>query len=201
MKVTFYYDYICPFCYIGKKRILRLAEDMDLDIRWVGIEIHPDYPAAGRKRKRTRRLVHITQTLKDIARADNTEIQLPGFITNSRLCLEGAEFARTKGKFMQFHENTYNAFFKNRENIGDIEIIRKIATRSEIDPDELERSLRKREMKDKIENNKKAAEKNMVLGVPTIYLNDFRVHGVQTAEDYKNLIMREIQRQKEKKLH
>ena len=56
-------------------------------------------------------------------------------------------------------------------------------------------------MNDKIEDNKKAAEKNMVLGVPTIYFNEFRVHGVQTAEDYKNLIMREIQRQKEKKLH
>lgn len=201
MKVTFYYDYICPFCYIGKKRILKLAEEMDFELNWIGIEIHPEYPAAGRKRKRTPRLIHITQTLKDIARVDNTEIRLPGFITNSRLCLEGAEFARTKGKFMQFHENTYNAFFKNRENIGDIEIIRKIAIRSDIDPDELENSLRKREMKDKIEDNKKAAEKNMVLGVPTVYFNDFRVHGVQTPADYKNLIMNEIQRQKEKKLH
>lgn len=201
MKVTFYYDYICPFCYIGKKRILKLADEMDLDINWVGIEIHPEYPAAGRKRKRTPRLVHITQTLKDIAKADNTEIQLPGFITNSRLCLEGAEFARTRGKFMEFHKNTYNAFFKNRENIGDIGVIRGIASKSGMDPDELEQSLRKREMKKKIDDNKKEAGENMVLGVPTIYFNEFRVHGVQTPEDYRNLIIKEIQREKERQLH
>lgn len=201
MKVTFYYDYICPFCFIGTNRILKLADELELDVNWVGIEIHPEYPASGRTRKRTRRLVHITQTLKEIAKADNTEINLPGFVTNSRLCLEGAEFAKNKGKFMEFHKNTYNAFFRNRENIGDISTIRKIASRSELDPDELEQSLRKREMKSRIDENKKTADDNVVLGVPTVYFNDFRVHGVQTPEDYRNLIMNETEREKKKKLH
>lgn len=201
MNVTVYYDYICPFSYIGTKRILKLAEEMDLEIKWVGIEIHPNYPASGKPRKRTPRLIHITQTLKDIAKADNTRIQLPGFITNSRLCLESAEFARSKDKFMQFHNNTYDAFFMKRENIGDIKVIRNIASRSGMDPDELEQSLRKREMKSKIDSNIKQAEENMVLGVPTIYFNNFRVHGVQTPEDYRNLIMKEFQREKENRLN
>ena len=201
MKVTFYYDYICPFSYIGTKRMEKLKEELELDVTWVGIEIHPDYPATGKPRKKTPRLIHITQTLKDIAKADNTEISLPGFITNSRLCLESAEFAKTIGKFEEFHKAAYESLFRHRENIGDIKVIRRIATRAGIDPDELEQSLRKREMKNRIEENKKQAENNMVLGVPTIYFNEFRVHGVQTIEDYKQLIMKETERQKKRNLN
>ena len=53
MKVTVYYDYICPFCYLGSKRILELSKEFDLDMEWVGIEIHPEFPPEGKKRSKS----------------------------------------------------------------------------------------------------------------------------------------------------
>jgi len=32
LKVTVFSDYICPFCYIGSRRLLRLNDDYDLKI-------------------------------------------------------------------------------------------------------------------------------------------------------------------------
>lgn len=195
MKVKFYYDYICPFCYIGTNRMLDIAGEMDLEIEWIGIEIHPEYPAQGKKRKNSPRLIHITETLNEIAAEDNTEIELPGFVTNSRLCLEAAELCKKEGRFIEFHKNVYNSFFRNRENIGDPRVIEKIATRSDIDPDKLMERLKKREMRKRIDENKKLSESDMVLGVPTIFFNDFRLHGVQSIRDFKNIIMNETERE------
>lgn len=188
MKITIFYDYICPFCYIGTKRILSIAKEMNLELEWKGIEIHPEYSREGKKRKSTPRLKHITQTLYDIAKEDNTEIKLPGFVTNSRLCLEAAELAKSKGKFLEFHQSAYDAYMKKRENIGKIDVLMDIAKTSGINPGELEHSLKNREMKSVIDENAKLADKKMVLGVPTIYFGDFRVHGVQSPDAYREII-------------
>ena len=52
MNIIFYYDYICPFCYVGTKRMLQIADEFKLEIDWKGIEIHPDYSPEGKKRKK-----------------------------------------------------------------------------------------------------------------------------------------------------
>ena len=46
--VTVFSDYICPFCYVGARRLLNLGDEFDLDILWANIEIHPDNPPEGR---------------------------------------------------------------------------------------------------------------------------------------------------------
>lgn len=163
-----------------------------MEIEWRAIEIHPEYTSEGKKRKKTLRSAHILQTLNDIAEDDNTEIELPGFITNSRLCLESSVFAREKGKFIEFHNKVYSSYFKERVNIGKVENVLKIADASGLDSDELYERLKKREYKKTIEENQKFADENMVLGVPTVYLNELRVHGAQSMDVYRNLVLREL---------
>ena len=70
MNITFYYDYICPFCYIGSKRIQGISDELGLVINWKGIEIHPEYGPEGKKRKMTQRTEHLSQTLQEIAGED-----------------------------------------------------------------------------------------------------------------------------------
>ena len=188
MTITFYYDYICPFCYIGSKRIQKLSNELDLDINWKGIEIHPEYSQEGKKRKRTLRTEHLTQTLHEIAKEDGTEISLPGFVTNSRLCLEASEFAKAENLFIQFHNEAYNYYFNKRENIGKLDTVLDIGEKAGLDTKALEESLRSRSMKELIDENKRFADENIVMGVPTIYFNEFRVHGTQSTDVYRTII-------------
>ncbi len=192
MKVTFFYDYICPFCYIGSKRLLKLSEEFDFDIEWRGIEIHPEFTNEGKKRKKSKRSQHILETLNEVAKDDNMEINLPGFVTNSRLCLEASIFAKEKEKFLDFHNNVYSAYFNEKVNIGVVENIMKIAEKSGLDTSELYEALKKREYKKTIEENQKFADESMVLGVPTIYFNELRIHGTQSMNAYRNLINKEL---------
>ena len=84
MTILLYYDYICPFCFIATQRVLDLAREFGLETEWLGVEIHPEYPAEGKKRRRTERTVRISQTLENVAEEAGVKIKLPGFVTNSR---------------------------------------------------------------------------------------------------------------------
>ena len=42
-----YFDFICPFCYLGAYRLGRLQALWSFDIEWRGIQIHPETPPAG----------------------------------------------------------------------------------------------------------------------------------------------------------
>ena len=192
MAITFYYDYICPFCYIGSQRIQKLASKLSLDINWKGIEIHPEYSPEGKKRKKTQRTEHLSNVLCEIAKEDNTEISLAGFVTNSRLCLEASEYAKTKNRFLQFHNEVYDRYFNKKQNIGKLDVVLEIGEKAGLNIADLEEKLRSGSMKELIDENKRSADKNAVIGVPTIYFDEFRVHGAQSIEVYRNIIKKHI---------
>ena len=194
MNVTVYYDYICPFCYLGTKRILALSNEFNLTMDWKGIEIHPEFPPQGKKRTRTLKSKSFIETIKEMAKEDNIEIKLPGFVTNSRSILEASEYAKIKGRFLEFHIGAYEAYFLEGLNIGDIEVVLSIGEKAGLDKSELQECLSKRTMFDKIEENKKEAEDRLILGVPTFLFGDFPVHGNQSTQTMRHIIKRSLER-------
>ncbi len=194
MKLTVFYDYICPFCYLTSKSLERLSREFDLEIEWKGIEIHPEYTSAGQKSSRTFRSLQIGDIIKAAANESGTDIVLPGFRTNSRLSLEASEFAKTRNRFKSFHYMIYEAYYLERKNIGDVEVILETGSNAGLDAGELEECLVKRTMFERIEENKKEAELNLVVGVPTIMMGAFPVYGNQSDETLRHLIRRAIER-------
>jgi len=193
MNVTVYYDYICPFCYLGTKRILGLSKEFNLTIDWKGIEIHPEFPPQGKKRTKTLKSKSFAETIREMAKEDNIEIKLPGYATNSRLSLEASEFAKLKGKFLEFHIGIYEAYFLEGRNIGDIEIVLDIGEKAGLHRSDLVECLNKRTMFDNIEANKKEAEDNIILGVPTFIFGNFPVHGNQSTQTMRHIIKRALE--------
>ncbi|MFB3148930.1 MAG: DsbA family protein [Thermodesulfobacteriota bacterium] len=193
MNVTVYYDYICPFCYLGTKRILGLSKEFNLTIDWKGIEIHPEFPPQGKKRTKTLKSKSFAETIREMAKEDNIEIKLPGYATNSRLSLEASEFAKIKGKFLEFHIGVYEAYFLEGRNIGDIEIVLDIGEKAGLHRSDLVECLNKRTMFDNIEANKKEAEDNIILGVPTFIFGNFPVHGNQSTQTMRHIIKRALE--------
>ena len=194
MKVTVYYDYICPYCFLGTKRIERLAKEFDMDLEWRGIEIHPEIPPQGVKRSKTLRFGQVAEDVKEMILEDNIEIKFPGIVTNTRLCLEASEFAKAKYSFSKFHNGVYEAYFQDGENIGKIDVILDIGEKTDLDVIELEECLKKRTMLKKIEENRREAERDQVMGVPTFIFGKFPVHGVQSLDAFRKIINRAVER-------
>ena len=194
MRVTVYYDYICPFCYLGTKRILELSKEFDLSIEWKGIEIHPEFPPEGKKRSKTIKSKSFAKTIYTMAEEDSIEIKLPGYATNSRLALEASEFAKNNDKFLNYHLGIYEAYFIEGLNIGEQSIVLSVAEKAGLDRAQLEESLNMRSMFDSIEDNKQKADQNLILGVPTFVFGSFPLHGNQSTQTMRDIIKRSLER-------
>jgi len=194
MKVTVYYDYNCPYCYLGSMSLNELSKEFEMEIEWKGFEIHPEFPPEGRKRSKSMKSLRVSSGVMEMAQQEGFQIKLPGFAANSRLGLEGSEFAKTKGLFKEFHESIYEAYFKKSLNIGETNTLLEIGASSGLDKDELEEVLQSRSMYEKIENNRREAQNNRILGVPTYIFGKFPVHGYQPTETFRKIIQRAFER-------
>lgn len=194
MKVTVYYDYICPFCFLGIKRLETLEKEFPLEIQSKGIEIHPEIPPQGVKRPKTLKLEQVAQNINEMSKEDGLEITPPGIIANSRLSLEASEFAKIKDKFTEFHNGIYKAYFLDGENIGNRDVILKVGENAGLQVEELEECLNRRTMLKRIEENRQEAQKNQILGVPVFIFGSFPIHGVQSLESFRKIIYRIIEK-------
>ena len=58
MKIEVASDVVCPWCYIGKRRLeraLALVKDLDVELRWLPFQLNPDMPKAGMPRAEYRK--------------------------------------------------------------------------------------------------------------------------------------------------
>jgi predicted DsbA family dithiol-disulfide isomerase len=138
LKVTVFSDYICPFCYVGHHRLMRLRDEYDLKINWCFIEIHPETSAEGEPvaslQYPSPQWNQLMQSLEAVAREEGIAMAEHTFTTNSKDALLLSEAAKTLGrdKFYRLHEKLFNAFFVNNRNIGDRNILRELAADSGI---------------------------------------------------------------------
>lgn len=173
--VTAFTDFICPYCYIGKARLERIARDHPLKVEWKGMEIHPEIPPEGIPLDRLlpRRVIERgREALRPLAREENLEFKDPPRVASSRLALELGELATDHGKYAPYSNHVFEAYFTRGENIGDPRVLRDIAGRAGLDPPAVEECLRKRTHRDRVEKNLYEATCLFVSGVPTFFVSN-----------------------------
>ena len=139
LKVTVFSDYVCPFCYVGHHRLMRLKDTYDLKINWCFLEIHPENSAQGEpvtslnySSENWRQLI---SNLNQVASEENIPLADITFTTNSRDALLLAEAAKALGRetFYRLHETLFTAFFVDNQNIGDRDILKQLCAQCGID--------------------------------------------------------------------
>lgn len=131
--VSVFTDYICPFCYVGDRRLRAVAAAQPLEIDWRFIEIHPDNPPEGRPVEALGyppaqwRLM--MDDLRRMAEAEGLAIAERTFTTNSRRALLLAEAVRAlePQRFDALDEALFRAFFAERRNIADPAVLDEVA--------------------------------------------------------------------------
>lgn len=131
--VELYFDYICPFCYVGSSRLDRLATRYPLEIRYRFVEIHPDSPPEGRALSALGYPPEQWRRMTEALEAMVTEDELPfverTFTTNSRdaLLLAATVLAERPAAFPALHRALFHAYFAEGRNLGDRDVLRDIA--------------------------------------------------------------------------
>jgi predicted DsbA family dithiol-disulfide isomerase len=195
MLIEVYSDVVCPWCYIGKRRLesaLSAAGINDADVRWRAFQLNPELPPEGVDRRQyleakfggpegvTRihdRVVEAGKTagidfrFEDIARSPNT------FDAHRLLRL-----AAQQGKQGAMKENLMQAYFLKGRDIGGRQVLTEIARESGLDGD-VAAWLASDAEADGVREDLANARRLQISGVPFfIFGGRYAIAGAQPAE-------------------
>lgn len=196
MKIIVYSDYICPFCFIGEAIVERLKEEYRLETDWRGFEIHPEVPPEGVPLERIRSpyFQTVKANVMRMAQENDLDIRFPPLLSNSRLALEGAEYAKDAGKFQPYHEALFRAYFQESCDIGDMRVLTDLATKVGLDPADFEDCLATGRMGERLAQYRAETQENLITGVPTFLIGDGRIVGAQEYNVFTSLIERVLKK-------
>lgn len=189
-------DTICPWCYIGKRRLERALAwrpEIEIDIRWRPFQLDSTIPVEGVARdsyleqkfgspEAARALyAQIEEAGKeeDIPFAFDLIEQTPNTLDSHRLI----RWAATAGLQDEVVERLFQLYFLEGENIGDAEVLTGAAAETGLDSELVEELLSGSSDIDLIEQEISLAHEIGVTGVPCfIFANSFALMGAQPPE-------------------
>ena len=184
IKVTVFSDYICPFCYVGHHRLMRLKDKYDLKINWCFLEIHPENSAEGEPVTdldySSEFWDELMRNLKHVAEEENIPIAEHTFTTNSKNAMLLAEACKQLGRetFYQLHEKLFTAFFVDEKNIGDKKILREIAKECGINNNILDAAWTDNKYQKQLLENFNHARQHKIKSVPSFVFGKRILTGV-----------------------
>jgi predicted DsbA family dithiol-disulfide isomerase len=200
LKIVMFSDYICPFCYVGFETMRRLKPEFDFQLEWRGFQIHPDWPAEGMPAEKFREGGDAAarnatwQRITAMADAVGFEIKPPALITNSRAALAATEFARESGHDEVLEERIYRAYFNDGENIGDANVVARLAGEVGLNASEVTDAIKSPKYEMRLKNNSLAANQRGVSGVPTFFIGEYPLVGAQSLDAMRAILKRATER-------
>jgi predicted DsbA family dithiol-disulfide isomerase len=140
MEIDFFFDTICPWCYIGKRRLEQaLAErkDQNISVNWCSFLLNPDLPPSGidhdtylsKKFGTESRIRRVYENISDVGLSVNIDFnfniirRIPNSIDPHRL----VHFAGAGGKSEIALDVLFKNYFIEGKNIGDAKVLMVIA--------------------------------------------------------------------------
>ena len=116
-------------------------------------------------------------------------MRLPPVKPRSRLTHEAAYWARSQGRFDDYHAGIFRAYFERGEDIGDIDVLLTLAVDLGLDNHSLRHALATHEFLKNVLADESDAATFGVSGVPAFIANrKAALSGVQPVENLKALV-------------
>jgi predicted DsbA family dithiol-disulfide isomerase len=202
MKIEVWSDFVCPFCYVGKRRLEEALEKFELvvDVEFKSFELDPDAEVQvdlnvyemlaekyGTSIKQAKIMTKGIQNQGEQAGIKfDFDISIP---TNTFDAHRLAKFAALNGLDMTLTENLLKAHFVDGRHIGDKQSLLHIAEKSGLDIEEAEEVLEGSRFSDEVRMDENEARQLGVQGVPFFVINrKYAISGAQPAEVFESTL-------------
>ena len=195
MKIEVVSDVICPWCFLGKRRLdkaLALVPEISAEVIWRPFFLDPSIPAEGLSREKymkdkfgSRDLKAMHKPLEDAGAKDGVPYHFdkitrtPNTLDVHRLI----RWAKQAGKQEAVVEALFLAYWRDGKDVGEHKVLAEVASAAGMDGVEitilLSQDTDKREVMEEVEK----AYQLGVQGVPTFIINNkYGISGAQEAE-------------------
>lgn len=178
--IKVYSDYVCPFCFVGKAAFEEAIKGKDVDVEWMPFELRPS-PSPQLDPVNDPSKQYMWQTsIQPMAEKLGVEINFPNVSPHpyTDLAFEGFHFAKKYNKGHEYNTRVFQAFFQEGQNIGDIDILTKLAEEVGLDGAAFKSALETRTYQDvQRQALKHAYEEADITAVPTFIIGDTVIPG------------------------
>jgi predicted DsbA family dithiol-disulfide isomerase len=199
IELDIFSDTICPWCYIGKKRLEKAInnhKDIKIKQTWRPFQLNPGIPPDGMDRQEyliskfgsadAAKTVYdniYDEGLKEGINFNFDSIQTTPNSFNSHRLLA---LAYKKGNQENVLSNLFESYFLNGEDIGDPNILLNIAIKHQIDAEDFKSYLSDQENIEPLANEEIQAKKMGISSIPTFIVNkQIVVNGAQTSKNFE----------------
>ena len=211
MRVDIWSDVVCPFCYIGKKRLEAAAEQagLALEVHWHSYELDPEAPVRQEVSNSERLAQKYGRTVADVEEMQRniaTMAAEEGIQFNWENANSGNTFnahrlihlAQSKGLGSEAQEAFFYSYMTQGLAIGERETLEDVAARIGLNPVEVEDVLNSEEYSDFVKFDEDVAlDQLKVTGVP-FFIFDQRIAlaGAQPREVFLQVFEKALQNPK-----
>lgn len=208
MRVDIWSDVVCPFCYIGKKRLEKAAEQagVELEVHWHSFQLDADAPqrqeisnSARLAQKYGRSIEEVEEmqrNIADMAKAEGIEFNWQN--ANSGNTLDAhriIHLAQSKGLGSEAKEAFFYSYMTDGLAIGERETLEDVAARIGLNPVEVDDVLDSDEYADFVKFDEATARDQLnVTGVP-FFVFDQRIalSGAQPTEVFVKVLEKALE--------
>lgn len=194
IKIKVYSDYVCPFCFLAEQPLEEAIKGKDVEVEWMPYELRP-FPTETLKPEGSYLQNTWRQSVYPMAERMGVNIVLPKVSPQpyTHLAFEGYQYAKENGKGNEYNKRILKAFFQEEQDIGDINILTKLAGEVNLNTDEYRSALETRKYQETHQKALQHAYKEAdISAVPTFIIGDAKIAGIRSKESFEDIIAEEI---------
>ena len=201
IKIDIVSDTVCPWCYIGKKRLDKAIEDykgQEFEINWHAFQLNPNMPIEGINRG-----LYLSTKFGGKERADSIYEQIKQAGSSSNISFNFNEMSIMPNSFYshmlielskkqnlqnEIAESLFDAFFIKGKNIGNLSELTNIAISNNIKNFNEDLFKNRKDLRNIIQTSDENFRSKGVSGVPFFIINNnYAISGAQESEVFKKI--------------
>ena len=208
MKITYWSDYACPYCYIGEARLKKAIADIpelkDVEIEMKAFQLDPSAGehAAGDTQTRFAHKYEISmqeagETIEHISQmgiAEGLDFKYATTLfTNTMDAHRLTKLAQSKNDpelAEKIIEALFKAYFTDNKELADKELLQKIGEDAGLDAEEVKEVLSSDKYKDEVLLDEREAARYGIHAVPFFVVGQYGISGAQSVDGMKATIMK-----------
>ncbi|MCL6574255.1 MAG: DsbA family oxidoreductase [Bacillus sp. (in: Bacteria)] len=207
MKIEVWSDYVCPFCYIGKRRLEEALNQFpnkdQIEVEFKSFELDQNSPKYSSQNihevlatkygmsieKAKQSNLGVGQQAETVGLTFNFDDMKP---TNTFDAHRLAKYAKTQGKAAEVSEKLLNAYFTESKHIGDVETLADIAAAEGLNRQEALNVLTdENAYASDVRQDEALAQQYGVRGVPYFVINQkYAISGAQPVQTFTGALQK-----------
>ncbi|WP_349408892.1 DsbA family protein [Pseudalkalibacillus sp. SCS-8] len=166
-------------------------EGKDIEVEWKPFELRPE-PVEPLDPNSAYIQNAWKHSVKPLAEKLGVEMNFPPVQPRTQLAFEGFQYAKENGKANEYNHRMLKAFFVEGMDLGDIDVLVKLAEEVGLDPDGYREAVESRKYRESHQAALAEAAQRDIRAVPTFFIGERKLQGLYPADRLAQIIDNEL---------